>query len=105
MRGLPTLASSPPQEAVAEFGFIRLFGGISDCLTASEFTEAWLGCDLWLDSKKPVAEILSQGLTRLGERTKSCGSVSIGRSPWSASETRIFLGKLLPSRACLRFSW
>ena len=46
--------------------FIRRFGGISKCLTASGFTEAWLPCGLFRDSKRPLVENLGQGLTRRG---------------------------------------
>ncbi len=46
--------------------FIRRFGGISKCPTASGFTEAWLPCGLFRDFQRPLVENLGQRLTRLG---------------------------------------
>ena len=53
-------------DTAARKRFIRRFGGISKCLTASGFTEAWLQCGLFRDSQRPLAENLGQGLTRRG---------------------------------------
>ncbi len=51
---------------IYNLGFIRRSGGISKCLTASGFTEAWLRCGLSRASEKLLAENLGQGLTRPG---------------------------------------
>ena len=51
--------------SLKELRFIRLLGGISKCLTASRFTEAWLPCDLCRLSERPLAKNLDQKLTCL----------------------------------------
>ena len=72
--------------AAAEMRFIRLFGGISDCLTAYGFSEAWLRCPMCQFRKGPWPRTSARAGTPLAHRSPGDSlAVCFPAEPASAS--------------------